>query len=136
MSRPPPGESGRLAFTTARIDVALRLVDLQGPLSDGVFQSVGRFADSTRLDVPGPGRDRDGEGGSAQVPPGGRVALDAPTGADAAGVVVTAGGPVVAERVVRAADGRREALAPGVPLLTGGEALDALAAAGRLAGAG
>ena len=50
MSRPPPGESGRLAFTTARIDVALRLVDLQGPL-DGVFQSVGRFADSTRLDA-------------------------------------------------------------------------------------
>ncbi|AMY10827.1 Transcriptional activator CadC [Luteitalea pratensis] len=60
MSRPPPGESGRLAFTTARIDVALRLIDLQGPLSDGVFQSVGRFADSTRLDVPGP-FSKDGE---------------------------------------------------------------------------
>ncbi len=54
MSRPSPGESGRLAFTTARIDVALRLVDLQGPLPGGVFQSVRRFADSTRLDVPGP----------------------------------------------------------------------------------
>ena len=60
MSRPPPGESGRLAFTTARIDVALRLVDLQGPLTGGVFQSVGRFADSTRLDVPGP-FSKDGE---------------------------------------------------------------------------
>ena len=54
MSRPPSGESGRLAFTTARIDVALRLVDLRGPLAGGVFQSVRRFADSTRLDVPGP----------------------------------------------------------------------------------
>ena len=60
MSRPPPGESGRLAFTTARIDVALRLVDLQGPLTGGVFQSVRRFADSTRLDVPGP-FSKDGE---------------------------------------------------------------------------
>jgi hypothetical protein len=101
-----------------------------------VFNPDPTEAVRVRLDVPGPGRDRDGEGGTAQVPPGGRVALDAPTGADAAGVVVTAGGPVVAERVVRAADGRREALAPGVPVLTGGEALDALAAAGRLAGAG
>lgn len=54
MSRPPPRESGKLAFTTARIDVALRLIDLQGPLTGGVFQSVRRFADSTRLDVPGP----------------------------------------------------------------------------------
>jgi hypothetical protein len=89
-----------------------------------------------RLDVPGAGRDRDRGGASAQVPPGGRVSLDAPTGATTAGVVVTAGGPVVAERVIRAADGRREALAPGVPLLDGGEPLDALATAGRLAGAG
>ena len=40
MSRPPSGESGRLAFTAARIDVALRLIDLQGPLADGMFQSV------------------------------------------------------------------------------------------------
>jgi hypothetical protein len=89
-----------------------------------------------RLAVPGRGGDRDGEGGSAQVPPGGRVALDAPTGAGTAGVVLSAGGPVVAERVVRAADGRRETLAPGLPLLDGGESLDALAAAGRRAGAG
>ena len=54
MSRPPPGESGRLAFTAARVDVALRLIDLQRPLTGDVFQSVHRFADSTRLDVPGP----------------------------------------------------------------------------------
>ena len=60
MSRPPPGESGRLAFTTGRIDVALRLVDLQGPLTGGVFQSARRFADSTRLEVPGP-FSKDGE---------------------------------------------------------------------------
>ena len=60
MSRPPPGESGRLAFTAARIDVALRLIDLQGPLAGDVFQSVSRFADSTRLDVPGP-FSKDGE---------------------------------------------------------------------------
>ena len=60
MSRPPSGESGRLAFTTTRIDVALRLLDLQEPLADGVFQSVRRFADSTRLDVPGP-FSKDGE---------------------------------------------------------------------------
>src|SRR4030095_989327 len=78
-----------------------------------------------RLDVPGAGRDRDRGGASAQVPPGGRVSLDAPTGATTAGGVVTAGGPGVAERVIRPADGRREALAPGVPLLDGGEPLDA-----------
>lgn len=60
MSRPPSGESGRLAFTAPRIDVALRLIDLQGPLVGGVFQSVRRFADSTRLDVPGP-FSKDGE---------------------------------------------------------------------------
>ena len=53
MSRPRSGESGRLAFTAGRVDVALRLIDLQGPLVGGVFQSVRRFADSTRLDVPG-----------------------------------------------------------------------------------
>jgi hypothetical protein len=101
-----------------------------------VFNPDPTVAVRVRLGVPGPGRDRDGGAGTAQVPPGGRVALDAPTGAGGVGVVVSAGGPVVAERVLRAADGRREALAPGVPLLEGGEALDALAAAGRLAGAG
>ena len=53
MSRPRSGGSGRLAFTAGRVDVALRLIDLQGPLADGVFQNVRRFADSTRLDVPG-----------------------------------------------------------------------------------
>jgi acetyl esterase/lipase len=89
-----------------------------------------------RLDVPGPGRDGAGSGAVTEVPPGGRVSLDAPTDAGAAGVVVSAAGPVVAERVVRAADGRRVALAPGVPVLADGEPLDALAAAGRLAGAG
>jgi Tol biopolymer transport system component len=60
MSRPPSGEFGRLAFTAPRIDLALRLIDLQGPLVGGVFQSVRRFADSTRLDVPGP-FSKDGE---------------------------------------------------------------------------
>jgi hypothetical protein len=60
VSRPPPGEYGTLAFTTGRIDVAVRLIDLQGPLTDGVFQSDRRFADSTRLDVPGP-FSKDGE---------------------------------------------------------------------------
>jgi len=60
ISRPPSGRSSRLAFTAGRIDVALRLVDLEGPLVGGVFQSVRRFADSTRLDVPGP-FSKDGE---------------------------------------------------------------------------
>ena len=53
ISRPPPGGSSRLAFTTARIDVGFRLIDLQGPIAGDVLQSVRRFADSTRLDVPG-----------------------------------------------------------------------------------
>jgi len=54
MSQPPTGESARLAFTAKRIDVGLRLIDLQGPRAGDVFQSVRRFADSTRLDAPGP----------------------------------------------------------------------------------
>ena len=54
MSRPPPGGSARLAFTAGRINVGLRLIDLRAPLAADTFQSVSRFADSTRLDVPGP----------------------------------------------------------------------------------
>jgi Tol biopolymer transport system component/DNA-binding winged helix-turn-helix (wHTH) protein len=53
MSRPPSGQPGRIAFATSRTDVGLRLVDLEGPRAGDVFQSIGRFADSTRVDVPG-----------------------------------------------------------------------------------
>ncbi len=78
-----------------------------------VFNPDPTKAVRVRLEVPGPGRDRDGAGGSTEVPPGGRVALDSPADAGESGVVVIAAGPVVAERVVRAADGRRAALRPG-----------------------
>jgi hypothetical protein len=55
----------------------------------------------------------------AQAPPGGRVAvrLDAGVVAGAAGVVVRASAPVVAERTVQRADGLREAQGAGLPLL-------------------
>jgi hypothetical protein len=55
----------------------------------------------------------------AQAPPGGRVAvpLDAGVAAGAAGVVVRASAPVVAERTVQRADGLREAQGAGLPLL-------------------
>jgi len=55
----------------------------------------------------------------AQAPPGGRVAVpfDAGMAAGAAGVVVRASAPVVAERTVQRADGLREAQGAGLPLL-------------------
>ena len=53
MSRPRSGQPGRIAFTRNRVDVGLRLVDLEGQLVSDVFQSIGRFSDSTRVDFPG-----------------------------------------------------------------------------------
>ena len=53
MSRPRSGQAGRVAFTRSRTDVGLRLVDLEGPRAGDVFQSIGHFSDSTRVDVPG-----------------------------------------------------------------------------------
>ena len=53
MSRPGPGQPGRVAFTTSRIDVGLRLVDLEGQRVGDVLQSIGHFSESTRADVPG-----------------------------------------------------------------------------------
>ena len=53
MSRPRSGQPGRIAFTRSHIDVGLRLIDLEGPRAGDVFQSIGRFSDSTRVDVPG-----------------------------------------------------------------------------------
>lgn len=53
MSRPAPGMPGRLAFTTGRIDVGLRLIDLSNPRPDGAIGPAQPFADSTRIDCPG-----------------------------------------------------------------------------------
>jgi Tol biopolymer transport system component/DNA-binding winged helix-turn-helix (wHTH) protein len=53
MSRPRSGEPGRVAFTRSRIDVGLRLIDLKGHRVGDVFQSIGHFSDSTRVDFPG-----------------------------------------------------------------------------------
>ena len=53
LSRPGPGKTARLAFTARRVDVGLRLVDLKGSSSQGVFESVMQFSDSTRIDYPG-----------------------------------------------------------------------------------
>jgi Tol biopolymer transport system component/DNA-binding winged helix-turn-helix (wHTH) protein len=53
MSRPRSGQPGRMAFTRGRIDVGLRLVDLEGQRVGDVFQSIGTFSDSTRVDFPG-----------------------------------------------------------------------------------
>ena len=55
------------------------------------------------------------------VAPGTRVAisLDDATAAAAGGAVVLADGPVVVERVVRAADGRRVSVRAAIPLASG-----------------
>ena len=53
MSRPRSGRPSRIAFTRSRGEVGLRLVDLEGPRAGDVFQSISRFSDSTRVDVPG-----------------------------------------------------------------------------------
>jgi Tol biopolymer transport system component/DNA-binding winged helix-turn-helix (wHTH) protein len=52
MSRPAPGRPGRLAFMERRIDIGLRLVDLDRARGN-VLNGASRFADSTRFDVPG-----------------------------------------------------------------------------------
>jgi hypothetical protein len=86
--------------------------------------------------------DEDGEGAvgptaPVSVPPGARVAieLDTEQAADALAAVVDAGGPVVVDRVVRLADGRRRTLGPGVPGAGDAVLLDRLADAGMLGGA-
>ena len=53
MSRPAPGVPGRIAFTTGRIDVGLRLIDLGNPGSGEAIGNAQPFADSTRIDCPG-----------------------------------------------------------------------------------
>jgi dipeptidyl aminopeptidase/acylaminoacyl peptidase len=52
MSRRGSGPA-RIAYTSRRVDVGLRLVDLGGSRRGGVFGDVRRFSDSTRIDVPG-----------------------------------------------------------------------------------
>lgn len=51
VSRHP--DSVRLAFVATRVDVALRMIDLPESLGGDRLVTVRRFADSTRLDVPG-----------------------------------------------------------------------------------
>jgi Tol biopolymer transport system component/DNA-binding winged helix-turn-helix (wHTH) protein len=46
--------AARVAFHTLREDIGLRLLDLHGPRSGGVVQSLGPIVDSSRIDVPGP----------------------------------------------------------------------------------
>jgi Family of unknown function (DUF5719) len=71
------------------------------------------------------------------VPPGGRATLevDPDALADTTGVVVTAAGPVVVERVLALSDGGgRLALGAGIPAAATAVSLDALAEDARLAG--
>jgi hypothetical protein len=77
---------------------------------------------------------------TAEVAPGARATLVLPeeaTGGTDPPVAlrVTADGPVVVEGLLATADGRRQSLSPALPALTGARPLDALAAAGDLAGA-
>jgi Tol biopolymer transport system component/DNA-binding winged helix-turn-helix (wHTH) protein len=53
LSRAAAGQFARLAFISRREDVGLRLVDLVAPRKGDVFQNVERFADSTRIELPG-----------------------------------------------------------------------------------
>lgn len=70
------------------------------------------------------------------VPPGASVTmeLDADESAATEAAVIVADGPVIAERVVRLADGRRSALGPGVPEAGDAVTLDRLADEGLLGG--
>jgi hypothetical protein len=70
------------------------------------------------------------------VPPGTAMALelDAVQAAEARAATVVADGPVVVERVVRLADGRRRTLRPGIPAADGALPLDDLAADGLVGG--
>ena len=53
ISRPAPGHPVRLAFQKRYLNVSLRLIDLNAPLSDGMIQAVQPFLVSTRRDNPG-----------------------------------------------------------------------------------
>jgi Tol biopolymer transport system component/DNA-binding winged helix-turn-helix (wHTH) protein len=53
MSRPAAGRAPRLAFTSERVDINIRRVNLEGARGE-IFKVVDRFYDSTRWDVPGP----------------------------------------------------------------------------------
>ena len=53
LSRSGPGQPARLAFTAGRIDVGLRLVDLESAGTQFTFGNIRKFSDSTRVDTPG-----------------------------------------------------------------------------------
>ena len=60
ISRQRPGGLARIAFAHDRVDVGLRLVDLEALRTTERLNSVAQFADSTRIDFPGR-FSRDGE---------------------------------------------------------------------------
>jgi hypothetical protein len=64
----------------------------------------------------------------ADVPAGRVAAVRVPGGPRAGAVVVRAAAPVVVERLLRAGDGRRQALGPGIPSLAGARGIDELVA--------
>jgi hypothetical protein len=118
-------------------------LDLSGTAADASDEGDATAADDPR-DTSTAAEDataEDGRGGDptapVDVPPGARVAIevDADRLAGATTAVVEADGPVVVDRVVRLADGRRRAIGPGVPAAAGASLLDRLAGDGRLAGA-
>jgi Family of unknown function (DUF5719) len=84
-----------------------------------------------------PSRDTAGDAGAVDVPPGARVTIDLDAEAAAATVaaIVDADGPVVVERTILGADGRRLAMGAGIPLAEGAVAL-APQRSGGLLGAG
>ena len=60
MSRPGSGRAARIAFTSSRIDVGVRLLDLAVPRPGDVLGGFNLASNSTRVDVPG-SFSRDGE---------------------------------------------------------------------------
>jgi hypothetical protein len=64
---------------------------------------------------------------TATVPAGRVVGIHLPAAA-VGGVVVRADAPVVAERILRAGDGRRQVVGPGIPSLSGARPLAELVA--------
>ena len=60
ISRLRPSGLARIAFVRDRVDVGLRLIDLEAPRTTERLDSVAQFSDSTRIDLPGR-FSRDGE---------------------------------------------------------------------------
>jgi hypothetical protein len=101
----PAGEGGAVRFAVLNPDPD-RGVEVRVTLTGALWS---------------PARDATGDAGPVDVPPGARVTVDveAEVAAGTLAAIVHADGPVVVERTVLGADGRRLAMGVGIPLAEG-----------------